>query len=107
MRYRKINIQIYKKWYPKLYTKYVDDVFANFEGNDNVMKFLDILNGQHKNLEFSVKWAKGTLPFLDVEISMGKKIETWVHRKSTNTGVILNYKSIAHDLVKLDWSNVY
>ena len=84
-----------KPWYPKFYTRYVDDVFAVFENEGDVTRFLNVLNSQHENLEFTVEWSKDTLPFLDVEVSLKDKIETWLHRKSTNTGVLLNYNSVA------------
>ena len=84
-----------KPWYPKLYTRYVDDVFALFDSVDDVAKFLNVLNSQHANLEFTVEYAKDTLPFLDVEVKLGNNIETWLFRKSTNTGVLLNYNSVA------------
>ena len=84
-----------KPWYPKFYTRYVDDVFAIFSNINDVTRFLNLLNSQHENLEFTVEYAKETLPFLDVEVKLGNKIETWLYRKSTNTGVLLNYNSMA------------
>ena len=85
-----------KTWHPKFYTRYVDDVFAVFKNSDDVLKFLDLLNSQHENLEFTVEYAKDTLPFLDVEVSLGENnIKTWLHRKPTDTGVLLNYNSVA------------
>ena len=85
-----------KDFYPKLYTRYVDNVFAIFKSSEDATKFLEVLNSQHENLQFTVEWPKGTLPFLDVEINLsGVAIETWLYRKPTNTGVVLNYKSIA------------
>ncbi len=54
------------------------------------------MNSQHENLEFTVEYAKDTLPFLDVEVSLGENnIKTWLHRKPTDTGVLLNYNSVA------------
>ncbi len=84
-----------KPLYPKFYTRYVDDVFAIFSNINDVTRFLNLLNSQHGNLEFTVEYAKETLPFLDVEVKLGNKIETWLYRKSTNTGVLLNYNSMA------------
>ena len=54
-----------------------------------------MLNSQHDNLEFTVEWPRETLPFLDVEIQIGENIETWLHKKPTNTDVLLNYDSVA------------
>ena len=85
----------HQNFFPKMYTRYVDDVFAIFKRKDDVHKFLDVLNNQHKNLEFTVEWPKGTLPFLDVEVSLRDTIETWLYRKPTNTNVVLNFDSVA------------
>ena len=82
-------------FFPKLYTRYVDDVFAIFKKESDVIKFLNLLNSQHDNLEFTVEWPRETLPFLDVEIQIGENIETWLHKKPTNTDVLLNYDSVA------------
>ena len=34
---------------PKLYLRYVDDIFAIFEEEKSSSKFLEVLNHQHKN----------------------------------------------------------
>ena len=40
--------------------------------------------------------ANGTLPFLDVVVNINLyNVETWVYRKDTYTGVMLNFSSIA------------
>ena len=38
-----------------LYLRYVDDIFAVFETSKSCLKFLDILNSQHKNIKPTVK----------------------------------------------------
>ena len=82
--------------YPKLYVRYVDDVFAIFNCKSSRDKFFDLLNKQHKNLRFTMEVANGTLPFLDVEIKIQQEnASTWVYRKSTYTGVLLNFSSVA------------
>ena len=48
-----------KDFYPKLYTRYVDDVFAIFKSSEDATKFLEVLNSQHENLQFTVEWPKG------------------------------------------------
>ena len=87
---------ISKPFYPKFYVRYVDDVCAVFRNSGDVNKFLQLLNDQHEQLQFTVEKTQGTLPFLDVEIRFGKnEIETGVYRKKTDTGTILNFKSLA------------
>ena len=60
-------------------------------------KFLSLLNSQHRNLEFTVERAVGSLPFLDVEVRPNKdnKFDTCIYRKKTNTDVLLNFNSVA------------
>ena len=50
---------------PKLYLRYIDDVYAVFQSRSSCSKFLKVLNFQHKDVEFT---ATHTLNFLDVEI---------------------------------------
>ena len=84
-------------FYPKTYLRYVDDVFAVFKNNSDVELFLDLLNSQHGQLQFTMEKAKGdSLPFLDVEIKLSDLgLDTQVYRKKTDTGTILHYDSVA------------
>ena len=52
------------------------------------------LNAQHPDIKFTVEQSSSTLSFLDVEIKVtgtDNKFDTWVWRKSTNTGLLLNF----------------
>ena len=40
---------------PKLYLRYIDDVYAIFDSNQNCDEFLPILNAQHQSVKFTVK----------------------------------------------------
>ncbi|XP_076051567.1 uncharacterized protein LOC143031510 [Oratosquilla oratoria] len=52
----------------KLWTRYVDDVFAILKDRD-VDGFLEQLNGKHEAIQFEMeKEAEGELPFLDVMV---------------------------------------
>ena len=42
---------------------YVDDIFAVFETNESCLKFLDILNSQHKNIKFTVEYGSELMCF--------------------------------------------
>ena len=80
---------------PIFYRRYVDDIFAVFRDNSYV-PFLELLNSQHPRLKFTVEVACETLTFLDVEIKINDgNLQTWVFRKPTHTGLLLNFSAIA------------
>ena len=67
---------------PKLYLRYIDDVYAIFHDNNSCTSFLSILDSQHKDIKFTVEKATKTLSFLDVEINITDNgFERWVWRK--------------------------
>ena len=79
-------------FHPKLYSSYVDDIFAVFDNSDHCTKFFDLLNSQHNNIKFTVEIPSDTIPFLDVAIKLNETgIDTWVYRKPTNINLILNF----------------
>ena len=70
--------------HPKMYLHYVDDVFAVFDDDKKCDSFLNILNTQHKNLQFTVEKSANTLQFLNVVIKVNEQdVDTWVWRKPT------------------------
>ena len=72
----------------KLYSRYVDDIFAVFDKSDHCTKFFDLFNSQHNNVKFTVEFPSDTIPFLDVKIRLNETgIDTWVYRKPTNTNL--------------------
>ena len=82
-------------FHPKLYLKYVDDIFCSFNNEASFDKFLDLLNKQHKNIKFTVEHGSETLPFLDVEVTITESgIETKIYRKQTHTNLQLNFNAI-------------
>ena len=79
---------------PKLYLRYIDDVYAIFDSNQNCDEFLSILNAQHLSVKFTVEKATDLLPFLDVEIKFDKfDFKTSVWRKPKYMGLLLNFRS--------------
>ncbi|XP_076032982.1 uncharacterized protein LOC143020445 [Oratosquilla oratoria] len=70
----------------KLWTRYVDDVFAILKARD-ADGFLEHLNGKHEAIQFEMeKEAEGELPFLDVLVKRaGDILVTSVYRKATHT----------------------
>ena len=95
----KIENEILKKdltCKPVIYKRYVDDVFAIFKCEDDRDQFFSLLNAAHPNLEFTMETSTNFLPFLDTAVSIKNDcFETRVYRKPTNTGVVLNYHSVA------------
>ena len=80
---------------PKVYFRYVDDIFAIFNNEADSMEFLDRLNSQHKNLPFTMEKSINTLPFLDMELKIhNNNLQSWIWRKPTHNGVFLNFKAI-------------
>ena len=63
--------------HPLLYLRYVDDIFAVFEINKSCLKFLDILNSQHKNIKLTVEYGSELM---------------W--RKTTRTGILVNFDAL-------------
>ena len=79
---------------PKLYLRYVDDIFAVFPDDKSCTSFLNLLNSQHKNIKFTAEHAAETIPFLDVEIKLNDSgLDTWVWRKPTHTNLLLNFNA--------------
>ena len=79
---------------PKLNLRYIDDVYAIFNSNQNCDDFLPILNTQHQSVKFTVEKAPDSLPFLDVEIKFNEfGFKTSVWRKLAYTGLLVNFRS--------------
>ena len=58
---------------PLEYYRYVDDIFAVFnKHNDTSELFLQYLNTQHRNLQFTMEAGPTSLPFLDTLIDVSK-----------------------------------
>ena len=80
----------------RFWKRYVDDTLTIVkEGSINHV--LQQLNSFHPNIQFTFEIeSSGRIPFLDILIIRKKsKIETTVYRKSTDTGIYLNWFSFA------------
>lgn len=88
---KKLNELGVINWY-----RYVDDIFATLKGSECSEKILNFLNKQHPNIKFTIENEKNNnLPFLDTVVKRRVgKYETSVYRKSTFTGVYLNWTSL-------------
>ncbi len=89
---------------PLLFRRYVDDCFIVFRSPSHTQEFLDYLNNKHKNIEFTIETEENaSLSFLDVTIyRQDGSFNTTVFRKSTFTGLGINFFSFVPDLFKIN-----
>ena len=78
-------------WY-----RYVDDVFAVFQGNETeIKKFVSEINNLHQNITFTYELeTNNSLPFLDLKVHRNlNNISFEIHHKNTSTDHIIPYDS--------------
>ena len=79
---------------PKLWIRYVDDVFVVWPfGRERLLKFLDHLNSIHPRIQFTLELEENNRqPFLDVQVMRTQEghLEHTVSRKPTHTNRYLN-----------------
>ena len=78
---------------PKFYLKYVDDILAAFDKEQDSLNFL---NKRHPNIKFTIeKQINHSIAFLDVFISgiNNQNLTLQTCHKSTYIGLLLNFKS--------------
>ena len=56
---------------PALYLRYVDDIFAIFEDEEDCSEFLNLLNEQHSNNAFTVEKFSNDTASLKIKNSIG------------------------------------
>ena len=80
---------------PSFYHRFVDDTITSQRNLATAEDFLDTLNNCHESLNFTMECeVDGKLPFLGMEAIRNKEhLETKVHVKLTNTGLLLRYQS--------------
>ena len=79
---------------PVLYRRYVDDTFLIFDSPHQIDLFLNYLNSQHENIEFTCdKESDSRLPFLDINVTRGDIFSTSIYRKPTFTGLLSKFSS--------------
>ncbi|PFX27154.1 hypothetical protein AWC38_SpisGene8122 [Stylophora pistillata] len=78
-----------------LMRRYVDDTLVIMPGPDVAESFLDVLNGLHPSIDFTMELSNhDSIPFIGMFITKnGNKLETKVYRKSTNTGLLLHFQT--------------
>ena len=77
---------------PKFYLRYVDDILAAFDNEQDSLNFLNFLNNRHPNIKFTIeKQINHSIAFLDVFISgiNNQNLTLQTYHKSTCTGLLL------------------
>ena len=83
---------------PNFYNRYIDDICAIFTDSDSIEPFLNFINDLHPNLKFTIEYATDTFPFLNVEMKFNDfDFDSWVYRKPTHTGQMLNFSAMCPD----------
>ena len=81
---------------PKFYLRYVDDILAAFDKEQDSLNFLNFLNKRHPNIKFTIeKQINHSIAFLDVFISgiNNQNLTLQTYHKLTYTSLLLNFKS--------------
>ena len=89
---------------PKLYKRYVDDIFVLFSDASHVTPFLNYLNLQHDRIKFTSEIEKDNkLHFLDTTITRTNNVfQSSVFRKLTSTGLGLRFDSFVPTSYKIN-----
>ena len=89
---------------PDVFFRYVDDCFAVFPDFESAMLFYRKLNQLHRNVKFTYKLENNKqLPFLDVNVDSSKeKLELFIYRKPTHTGLYNKWNSLAPTKYKIN-----
>ena len=88
---------------PLTYLRYVDDIFCLFDTSSaSYEQFLVFLNSQHQNLSFTCDIGPTSLPFLDVQVEVNETgfAVFSIFRKSTYTGLLLNFNAFCPTIWK-------
>ena len=79
---------------PIFYLRFVDDILAAFDNEQDSLNFLDVLNKRHPNIKFTIeKQINPFIAFLDVS-TLGinnQNLTLQTCHKSTYTGLFLNF----------------
>ena len=83
---------------PKFYLRYVDDILAAFNNEQDSLNFLNFLNNRHPNIKLLIeKQNNHSIAFLDEFISVITKqnLTLQTYHDLTYTGLLLNFKNFA------------
>ena len=81
---------------PKFCLRYVDEILATFDNEQDSLNFLNFLNNKHPNINFTIeKQINHSIAFLD-EFNSGinnRNLTLQTYHKSIYTGLLLNFRS--------------
>jgi hypothetical protein len=82
------------RWFPRVYFRYVDDIFAIVKANE-VEEVKNLLCSQFESINFTVEREKeGKLPFLDLNIERrNRKLDFSIYRKPSATQLFIGADS--------------
>src|SRR5436190_8298902 len=87
-------------YFPRLWIRYVDDVFAIFDKNQDLFKFVSELNSYYPSIRFTFEVEQNnSLPFLDILVTKQNnsgKIEFDIYRKPTSNDRFIPRESYHH-----------
>ena len=85
----------YTELKPRIWWRYIDDIFFLWEhGEDSSKQFIETLNACHPTIKFTVEWSKEEINFLDVNVRLrNRQLETDLHIKPTDTHQFLDSTS--------------
>ena len=89
---------------PKFYLRYIDDILAAFDNEQDSLNFLDFLNYRHPNIKFTIEnQINHSIAFLDVFNSgiNNQHLTLQTYHKSTYIELLLNFKSFTLFLYKI------
>ena len=92
----------------KFYFRYVHDILAAFDKEQDLLNFLNFSNNRHPNIKFTIeKHINHSITFLDIFISgiNNKNLSFQTYHKSTCTGLLLNFKSFTSFSYKISLIN--
>ena len=84
---------------PRLYGRYIDDIFLAIDSNDEMESAFEALNHQCDSIRLTIERPdeEGWISFLDTQVRVGNKVETRWYRKPSNRNILLHKKS-AHPM---------
>jgi hypothetical protein len=83
-----------QKWFPRVYIRYVDDIFAVVKKND-VEKIRENLSSQFDSINFTVEMEDNNqIPFLDILVKREEEnLSFSIYRKPTSTQLFIQNES--------------
>jgi Reverse transcriptase (RNA-dependent DNA polymerase) len=96
----KKTVQLFKHKGLAFYTRFIDDIFAIFNGTrKEAMEFIQAMNSLHPTIKITHQISLESVPFLDVTITKGHRykakgiLDISIHQKELNKYLYLPYHS--------------